>query len=176
MNIQRWLRYNLTICCFHFQVVPLSNQKAASDAIFWLGESNLKIRRLSFVVGIALLSANTTFSNAESPCVGFDTQSGLSQCAVLEMEKADAELTHVYKRLMAELEPKKKQQLKIAERAWIAYRDESCEFIGLERDGGSMQGMTIAMCRTDLIKEQTSRLIWQLNCRLSQQDCAKFAK
>jgi uncharacterized protein YecT (DUF1311 family) len=134
----------------------------------------LKTACLSFVLGVTLLFTATTCANAESPCAGIDTQSGLSQCAALEMEKADAELTHVYNRLMVELEPKKKQQLKIAERAWIIYRDESCKFIGLERDGGSMQGMTIAMCRTELTKEQTRRLTWQLNCRLSQQDCTAF--
>ncbi|NJO35983.1 MAG: DUF1311 domain-containing protein, partial [Rhodospirillales bacterium] len=65
-------------------------------------------------------------------------------------------------------------KLRAAERAWIKYRDGMCDFAASGREGGSSQGMVIAMCRTEFIWEQAKKLSAQIDCRTSASDCSSF--
>ena len=51
-----------------------------------------------------------------------------------------------------------------SQRTWLAYRDAQCTIEGGEFAGGSMQGMTIADCRTrmtDVRAQQLRKLAWR---------------
>ena len=74
-------------------------------------------------------------------------------------------LNSIYKKLMAELDTEEKSQLRTAERAWIDYRDKMCGFVELSVKGGSMEGMVISLCHTELIENQTRMLTEQLQFR-----------
>jgi uncharacterized protein YecT (DUF1311 family) len=100
----------------------------------------------------------------ENSCKDLQTQFELSQCALTELDKANTSLNVVYKKLMLKLTPKEKSQLRNAERAWITYRDNMCDFVGLGVEGGSMQGMIISLCQTEIVKEHIAKLSVQLNC------------
>jgi uncharacterized protein YecT (DUF1311 family) len=128
----------------------------------------------SLVLGVCVafgLSAVPAHAEGE-PCAGISTQAGLNQCAAVEMAKSDASLNKVYQLLLKELSPREERQLRRAERAWMAYRDQMCSFVGVSREGGSSQGMTVSFCRIQMINLQTRALTWQLNCRQSGEDCA----
>lgn len=125
---------------------------------------------MAFMFTLPMLPAYS----ASSKCGDATSQTSISQCVIVEMKTADAALTYVYKALMAKLSASEKQKLRVAERAWIDYRDKMCDFAGLSREGGSMQGMVVAMCRTEMITEQTRKLTWQLTCRESGEDCSHF--
>jgi uncharacterized protein YecT (DUF1311 family) len=129
-------------------------------------------RGILLVLGMAFGLGMSPALAEDTPCEGISTQAGLNQCAALEMEKADASLNKVYQLLLKELSPGETGQLRRAERAWIGYRDETCKFVALSRDGGSMQGMTVSFCKIQMINLQSRVLTWQLNCRKSGEDCA----
>ena len=101
-----------------------------------------------------------------SSCSGLTTQTEITLCVIQQQKEADAALGKSYSDLMATLSPKEKTALRAAERAWVTFKEAMCEFVGLSRDGGSMQGMTVSMCLADMADEQTLKLNWQLKCRV----------
>ena len=54
-----------------------------------------------------------------------------------EYEKAAGELTRIYKLAFKGLDENETENLKKAQRAWIAYRDAQCEAEYAKWDGGS---------------------------------------
>ena len=69
------------------------------------------------------------------------TQAEMNQTAAREYTKADAELTRVYKQLMAQLTKTKSDKradlLRDSERAWLKFRDTQALFDASEMQGGS---------------------------------------
>lgn len=55
---------------------------------------------------------------------------GIVQCAAEAGERWDAELNLVYKKLLANLSPEQKSQIKESQRQWISFRDRESEFMG----------------------------------------------
>ena len=59
--------------------------------------------------------------------------------AAAEFEAADATLNKVYKQLIGKLDDEGKEKLKIAQRAWVQFRDAQADFeADSEARGGSM--------------------------------------
>ena len=81
----------------------------------------------------------------------------LNACAGAEFGAADAELNWLYKRITARLGADK-APLVAAQRAWIAYRDESCRYEALRYQGGSIAGVVRARCLQELTARQALRL------------------
>ena len=86
-------------------------------------------------------------------CAAPENQSEMNFCAEADFQKADRELTAVY----AKFKPVP-PMLRVAERAWIAYRDAECDFQGDAEAGGSMQPMIISGCMATLTEERIKTL------------------
>jgi len=86
-------------------------------------------------------------------CAAPQTQSEMNLCADADFQKADSQLTAVYAKFKP-VPPK----LRVAERAWIAYRDAECDFQGDASAGGSMQPMIISGCMATLTEERIKTL------------------
>jgi uncharacterized protein YecT (DUF1311 family) len=85
----------------------------------------------------------------------------LNQCAALDLEAADADMNAVYKQVVAHRDATFIKRLRIAQRAWLAFRDAHVDTIyGLSNDGhgGSMLPMCVARLRTELTLERTKQL------------------
>ena len=91
-------------------------------------------------------------------CERYNTQTTISQCTIIEMRKADARLGTVYKNYMKQLSPAGKELLKKDEIAWIKRKEQACRNEGEKYEGGSMQGMIIAMCLEQKANERVSEL------------------
>ncbi len=98
-------------------------------------------------------------------------QMGLTWCAGQDFEKADAELNALWPKVRAALKeqddelkdidpnyPGAEAALLKAQRAWIDYRDGSCELAGFEARGGSMEPMLVAACLADMTQKRTDEL------------------
>lgn len=110
-----------------------------------------------------LASANDAFPESTG-CADDQGQSGQNECAVLQMEKADAALLLIYQRLQKQLEPEQRPILKEVEKSWINYRDKSCDFDAFPTRNGSMNPYVLATCRTRFIEKRTKELEWYLTC------------
>ena len=121
------------------------------------------------VVYLAAFGPSLSFGqDASDPgCSHMDTQLQIDECISKQLGTADAALGAVYSKLLDGLDPSGRAQARAAERAWVSYKTEMCKFVGLSREGGSMQGAVIAQCLIDMAHEQTAKLHWQLACGAS---------
>jgi len=73
------------------------------------------------------------------------TDPGMLDCIVAEAERQDKRLNDVYKKLMNELKPERKKELQEAQRLWIKYTQENCNFY-LDPDGGTAARLAASEC------------------------------
>lgn len=66
-------------------------------------------------------------------------------CIDSETKQQDGRLNKAYRDAMAQLSPERKQQLKLAQRAWIGYRDANCSFYA-DPEGGTMAKLIASDC------------------------------
>jgi uncharacterized protein YecT (DUF1311 family) len=129
----------------------------------------LKQLVLAAALGMAVLCPSLSFGQdaGVAGCSNTETQLQIDECMSKHLAEADAALGAVYSKLLDALDPTRKMQARAAERAWISYKTEMCKFVGLSREGGSMQGSVVAQCLIDMAHEETTKLQWQLACGAS---------
>jgi uncharacterized protein YecT (DUF1311 family) len=71
-------------------------------------------------------------------CHNPQTQRELNACAVKEYKEADDELNKMYQHAISRLDKEQRSQLRIAQRAWVKFRDAHCKFASMESGGGTM--------------------------------------
>jgi uncharacterized protein YecT (DUF1311 family) len=103
--------------------------------------------------------------STKSPCWKTAmAQSEMNRCADLDARKAKAELNHVYQELLSMLksDDNATKKLRVAQRAWIAFRDAHLQELypaqDKQREYGSMFPMCYAQVATAMIKERTAQL------------------
>src|ERR1043165_5900900 len=93
-----------------------------------------------------------------NPCDSPQTQVEMNRCAAAELRRADVRLNAAYDQLLKKLDTNRRAKLQKAERAWIAFRDAQCDYEGSESEGGSIQPLEIAACKTELTKARIAQL------------------
>jgi len=126
----------------------------------------------AFHLSLALLAAQPA-PEPDWNCDDPTAQVEMNACAVIDFERADAELNRIWPGLIAgaraadaELDrahdrrPGFEQVLREAQRAWIAFRDAHCSWdaYGGAR-GGSMEPMLYEGCRATLTRERLRQLV-----------------
>jgi uncharacterized protein YecT (DUF1311 family) len=117
---------------------------------------------------VFILSVATTFGQGTkkpAPCTDAGTQVEMNDCAGKEYKTADAALNRVYQQLVAKLEAEEKTQLKMAQTAWIKYRDTNCEFVADQYKGGTIRPMIYALCLADVTRNRSAELKSQIEDR-----------
>ncbi|MEL6435675.1 MAG: lysozyme inhibitor LprI family protein, partial [Pseudomonadota bacterium] len=95
-------------------------------------------------------------------------QQGMNMCAYQDWQRADRALNVVWPKvaawaknndaLTAEFRPelaKTEDNLRKAQRAWIAYRDGHCETEGLRYAGGSIAPLIVNSCKASVTRKRT---------------------
>jgi uncharacterized protein YecT (DUF1311 family) len=120
------------------------------------------MKTICFITALLCLAAvNTAAQKApakKSPCDDPQDQHTMNRCAQEDFQKADAELNKVYQQLVPKLEAPHKDKLKIAQRAWVAFRDAHCDCEAFSFDGGSMQPLIFASCKAQATRDRTKQL------------------
>jgi uncharacterized protein YecT (DUF1311 family) len=86
------------------------------------------------------------------------TQAEMNQEAAADFQKADAALNKVYQRIRAALDADGQAKLKVAQRAWLAYRDAEAALEAAPNEGGSIYPMIVANVKTRLTEARVSEL------------------
>jgi uncharacterized protein YecT (DUF1311 family) len=124
----------------------------------------------SLLLAAALLAGTAQAESAE--CRNAMDQNTMNRCADDEYRAADKALNASYGKLMAALDGKAfKSKLKIAQRAWIAFRDGECTFETAENEGGSIHPMVYSGCLTRLTKARAKELDGLLACQKNAEKC-----
>ncbi|MCL1966663.1 MAG: LprI family protein, partial [Fibromonadales bacterium] len=96
-------------------------------------------------------------------CMGEDaapTTQSMTDCSAEAEKDWDSEHNKNYKALMAKLGKPEQEKLKLAQRKWIEYRDLAFDFTAdyYERNGGTMQRISISINRMDFFRERALAL------------------
>ncbi|MEJ0063191.1 MAG: lysozyme inhibitor LprI family protein [Alphaproteobacteria bacterium] len=123
-----------------------------------------RARTRIFLTWLVLACLTASGKSWAVDCASPMTQADMTQCALEDWKKADAELNAVYKKLMKKISPAGQKELRAVQRAWIAYRDRQCAFNNLGTVNGSVHPMLISQCTSDLTREQIKILREQAEC------------
>lgn len=85
------------------------------------------------------------------------TTLGLRECIGEEFKRQDARLNGAYAQAMRSLDTAAQARLRIAQRAWIAFRDADCQAV-LAANGGTMAPMLADLCYLDRTTQRADEL------------------
>ena len=91
------------------------------------------LRVLGLVLALVVVPGGVAMS---ADCAALTKRAKIAECIGDDFQRADATLNSVYKRLMHGLGKTGQTGLRDAERAWIAFRDKHCAFVGGASAGG----------------------------------------
>lgn len=97
-------------------------------------------------------------SASEKDCQDAVSTTEMRTCANEQFQAADAELNRVYRQLAAQLSGVRREQLKTAQQAWIAFRDKNAAFAASVVEGGTMYPILEVTELTNLTKQRTEQL------------------
>ena len=89
---------------------------------------------------------------------GGSTTYGMILCIASELKLQDAHLNSAYRKAQAGLNARQKAKLEAAQKAWMAFRDVSCQSL-LDPDWGSLAGVRANLCVLDRTMARTRELI-----------------
>lgn len=101
--------------------------------------------------------ANVMAENFD-PCQQAMTQTEISSCSVNAFRKADDLLNQEFKKALSLLNSAQKEKLRLAQRAWLNFRDMQCEFHVYDTKGGDMYDAVKNDCLRDLTEQRTKQL------------------
>ena len=99
------------------------------------------------------------------------SQMELNEQASQAFGKADGALNKVYGQLLAKVSPVGKEALKQAQRSWLTFRDQECDFETMGTLGGSIHGMMVVECRARLTLARVKDLQAQVSCSEGDLSC-----
>ncbi|MCZ0899866.1 lysozyme inhibitor LprI family protein [Microcoleus sp. HI-ES] len=104
-------------------------------------------------------ASNIPLQVAQQPnCKNPQTTLDMNMCSSQEFEAADKKLNQVYKQLQAKISSRQKQRLTVAQRTWIKFRDEKCDYAKGQFEGGSLAASTYGYCRARVTQERIKDL------------------
>ena len=79
-------------------------------------------------------------------------------CATQNFKAADTKLNQLYQQLLPIIKSKQKQRLTVAQRTWIKFRDETCDYSAEHFEGGSLAGAIYISCKARVTEERIKDL------------------
>jgi uncharacterized protein YecT (DUF1311 family) len=106
------------------------------------------------LVGTAAFAFAGEQGDPNASCDGGTYQ--MVECLGAQTARWDKKMTAAYRALMKELEPKQREQLRVAQRLWIQYRDANCLYYRLGE--GSIAIVDASSCMLRMTKERAIEL------------------
>ena len=104
-------------------------------------------------------ASNIPVQIAQQPnCKSPQTTLDMNVCSSQEFQAADRKLNQVYQQLQAKISSRQKQRLTAAQRTWIAFRDQNCDYAKGQFEGGSVAASTYGYCRARVTQERIKDL------------------
>jgi uncharacterized protein YecT (DUF1311 family) len=117
------------------------------------------IRQFALAAGFVWTTGS---SIATELCKMDGSQLEMNQCALQRHKASDAELNAIYSALMSatsdETSKATNQAIRAAQRAWIGFRDSTCDVYKASFEGGSIMPMLHSLCLERLTKDQSEIL------------------
>lgn len=127
------------------------------------------MRSSLLIVALCALSAPLVAYSAN--CGDLPTQSAMNQCAQNEYQAADKALNTRYRAYRGRLDAPLKARLTAVQRAWIQFRDLSCDFESAGVEGGSVSPFIRSSCLADMTRARTRQIERLASCAEGDLDC-----
>lgn len=116
-----------------------------------------------------LLAPLTALAQEDASCSDAPNQMEAGTCAANKLDKANAELNHVYGVLRSKLDANGQHNLLGAQRAWMTFRDQECNLrTGFDPKNpdasGTIGPMLVSECLADLTRQRSKELQIQVKC------------
>ncbi|MGP5417709.1 lysozyme inhibitor LprI family protein [Psychrobacter faecalis] len=99
-----------------------------------------------------------TAQASAATCDKANTQADINKCIAAELKAEDSKLNNSYSNLQRVLNKTEKKQLKVAQLAWIDFRDKACQFSARSSSGGSAYSMELNSCLTTHTQQRRIQL------------------
>jgi uncharacterized protein YecT (DUF1311 family) len=107
---------------------------------------------------IACTAVPVSAQVAPQACPDAQTQAEMNRCAGATYARADTLLNQRYRQLMTAIGAPRRESLRVAQRAWIRFRDADCAFEASAYQGGSMQPTARLLCLADRTRKRVDEL------------------
>lgn len=104
-------------------------------------------------------------------CGDEQTQTDMNLCAARDYADVDRQLNEVYREYRKRLSDDQKRQLKDAQRAWIEFRDRSCDFESSGVEGGSVHPLIRNSCLAGMTRARIEQLDVLARCEEGDLSC-----
>jgi uncharacterized protein YecT (DUF1311 family) len=101
------------------------------------------------------------------------TQQEMTATEGEKFKQADKALNATYNQLLAKISPAGQSALREAQRTWLRFRDQECEFETLGTKDGTVHPMVLLMCMTGLTQLRTEQLVAQIECEEGDLSCVR---
>ncbi|WP_201554506.1 lysozyme inhibitor LprI family protein [Psychrobacter sp. 72-O-c] len=109
-------------------------------------------------IGVSMLVSLSIPALAANYCDNAYYQVDLNECTAIHLSVEDRQLNKSYGNLQPLLDSSERNQLKLAQRAWINFRDKACEFSARNLKGGSAYVMEHNSCLTNYTHQRRVEL------------------
>lgn len=101
------------------------------------------------------LSAPATAQDLDCSDTAYLPQIALNECAARDYAQWDARLNAVYQQVMATSDAARRERIRAAQRAWIPYRDLTCDMEAADAFGGTIAPLVQFSCLSRLTERRT---------------------
>ena len=113
---------------------------------------------LAAAAGIAIAGPAHADPDYDTCLEASESNADYATCGSAMLDRREAELNRVWKRVNAGLDPAVKQALLVEQRAWVAYKDKSCLTWTTGFFGREGQVINFYVCREDVIDKRIAYL------------------
>ena len=106
------------------------------------------------LIGAAAFAFAGDQSEPEKNCLGSTYE--IVECLKAKTAEWDKRMTIAYQQALKDAEPKQREQLRVAQRLWIQYRDANCLYYGLGE--GTISRIEAGYCMKDLTQTRAVEL------------------
>jgi uncharacterized protein YecT (DUF1311 family) len=99
------------------------------------------------------------------------TQQEMTAAEGEKFKQDDKALNAAYDRLLAKISPAGQSALREAQRTWLRFRDQECDFEAFGSKGGSVNSMAVLICMARMTRTRTAELAAQIECEEGDVTC-----
>lgn len=128
----------------------------------------MNFQKVLFLVSffIISLSGKSSYSKTLTECQDMPDNASIGMCLDDVFKESDAQLNLKYQKLVSRLKTSSLEENKEllsrlvkAQRAWITFKDTTCELEGMQMYGGSGQGLQVLSCHLEMTEKRIEDLI-----------------
>ncbi len=116
--------------------------------------ARIAITAAAALIGAAAFAYAGAQGDPDASCDGSTYE--IVACLKVKTAQWDKRMTIAYQEALKDAQPKQREQLRVAQRLWIQYRDANCLYYGLGE--GTIARIEAGYCMMDLTKTRAQEL------------------